>query len=119
MRLLRCLFVRAAWQIEIHATHIPGLTNVLADAILHNNLSLVFLKVPQVDPSAGPDAGVGGREAAGLVVAQLAPVVQDLFTAGIVQSTQRTYRSGRRGTFIFATEQGLTLFAAHLFKRVL
>ena len=61
-----------------------------------------------------------------MVVAQLAPVVQDLFTAGIAQSTQRTYRSGEKRYIHFcqriglgpfpATEQCLTLFAAHLFK---
>lgn len=55
MRLVRCLFfIRAAWQIELHVSHIPGSENILADAISRNNLSLLFLKAPQADPSPTP-----------------------------------------------------------------
>ena len=44
MHLIRCLFfVLAAWDI---ASHIPGVLNVVADAISRNNLSLLFEKVP-------------------------------------------------------------------------
>ena len=87
-----------------------------------NNLSL-FLKAPQADPS---DDRVGRGDATGLIVAQLAPVVQDLFAAGLAHSTQRTYQTGERRYIRFCQEAGLTpfpakeksliLFAAHLFQ---
>ena len=48
MHMLRCLFfIRAFYQITLHAVHIPGRENELADAISHSNLSLLFTQVPQ------------------------------------------------------------------------
>ena len=47
MQLLRCLFfIRAYYQIDLGATHIPGVENTLADAISRNNLPLLFSQVP-------------------------------------------------------------------------
>ena len=47
MHLLRCLFfVRARFQIELWAVHIPGMDNIVADAISRNNLSLLHSQVP-------------------------------------------------------------------------
>ena len=47
MHLIRCLFfVLAAWDISLHACHIPGVLNTVADAISRNNIPLLFSKVP-------------------------------------------------------------------------
>ena len=48
MHLLRSLFfIRERFQLEVWATHVPGMRNVLADAISRNNLQLFFLQVPE------------------------------------------------------------------------
>lgn len=47
MHLLRCLFfIRARFQIQLWAVHIPRIENVWADAISRNNLSLLYSQVP-------------------------------------------------------------------------
>ena len=47
MHLLRSLFfIRAHFQIDVMAVHVPGAENRLADAISHNNLHPLFLQVP-------------------------------------------------------------------------
>ncbi len=47
MHLLRCLFfVRAHLQLDLLALHVPGVENVLADAISRNNLHVLFTQVP-------------------------------------------------------------------------
>ena len=51
MHLTRCLFFAlAAWDVSLYARHIPGVLNNVADAISRNNLSILFSKVPDVDP---------------------------------------------------------------------
>ena len=48
MYLLRCLFfIQAQFQIELWAVHVPGIKNTLADAILRNNLGLLYSQVPE------------------------------------------------------------------------
>ena len=48
MHLLRSLFfIRARFQLEVWATHVPGRRNALADAISRNNLYLFFLQAPE------------------------------------------------------------------------
>ena len=50
--LLRCLFfITAHADIMLHAVHIPGAENGLADAISRNNLSSFLLRHPQADPT--------------------------------------------------------------------
>lgn len=47
MQLLRCLFfIRAHFQMDLWAVHIPGVENTLADAISRNNLPLLYSQVP-------------------------------------------------------------------------
>ena len=52
MHFICCLFfVLAIWDIAMHASHIPGLLNVVANAISHNNLTLLFEMVLDVSCS--------------------------------------------------------------------
>ena len=47
MHLLRCLFfIRAQFQVELWAVHIPGIQNSMADAISQNNLHYLFSQAP-------------------------------------------------------------------------
>ena len=47
MQLLRCLFfISAYYQIDLWDVHVPGVENTLADAISHNNQSLLYFQVP-------------------------------------------------------------------------
>ena len=51
MHLTRCLFfVLAAWDIALHASHIPGVLNTAADAVSRNNLSVFFSTVQGANP---------------------------------------------------------------------
>ena len=48
MHLLRCLFfIRAHLQIQLWAVHVPGIENILADAISRNNLCLLYSQIPE------------------------------------------------------------------------
>ena len=51
MHLLRALFfIKAVYQIELKATHIPGKDNVIADAISRDKLTVLHSQVPPPDP---------------------------------------------------------------------
>ena len=51
MHLLRALFfIKAVYQIELKATHIPGKDNVIADAISWDKLTVLHSQVPPPDP---------------------------------------------------------------------
>lgn len=53
MHMIRCLFfIRAHWDFQLLAEHIPGENNKAADAISRNNFPLFF----QVSPDAAPQA---------------------------------------------------------------
>ena len=53
MHMMRCLFfIRAHWDFQLLAEHIPGEDNKAADAISRNNFPLFF----QVSPDAAPQA---------------------------------------------------------------
>ena len=57
MHLLRCLFfIRAHFQIELWAVHVPGVENTLADAISRNNVPLILSQLPGLsrEPSTIP-----------------------------------------------------------------
>jgi len=55
MHLVRCLFfVLAMWDISLHACHIPGILNTVADAISRDNIPLLFSKVPDASPTPTP-----------------------------------------------------------------
>ena len=52
MHLLRCLFfIQARLDIQIKTVHIPGVENIIADAISRDNLSVLYSQVPNVDRS--------------------------------------------------------------------
>lgn len=56
-QLLRCLFFYASmFQFHFSALHIPGVYNVLADAISRNNLTLLHSLIPQATQVAVPPA---------------------------------------------------------------
>ena len=55
MHLLRCLwFFVAYYDIDITVTHIPGITNISADHLSRNNLSLFFSQNPQAQQCPEP-----------------------------------------------------------------
>jgi len=48
MHLLRCLFfIRAQYNIEVKAIHVPGKDDGLADAISRNNMSVLLSQIPE------------------------------------------------------------------------
>ena len=52
MHLLRCLFfIRAHYQFILWAVHVPGVENILADAISRNNLNYLFSQIPRARQS--------------------------------------------------------------------
>ena len=55
MHLLRCMFfVVAHLDIHIHASHVPGVENVAADALSRNCISSFLQEVPGADPHPTP-----------------------------------------------------------------
>ena len=67
MQLLRCLFfIRAHFQIDLWAVHVPGVENTLADAISRNNLLLLYSQVP------------GSRDTRSLLSSHLLDLLTDL-----------------------------------------
>ena len=77
MHLLRALFfIKAIYQIELKATHIPGKDNVIADAISRDKLTVLHSQVPppDLDPTQVP------RE------------IQHLLVEGQPDSTGRCFR---------------------------
>ena len=120
MHLLRCLFfIRAHFQLEMWACHIPGVQNIIADAISRNNMS-VFFSRPEAagPPSRKHSPGAAPR----LDIQGLCKVVQQLFSAGLAPASQRNYRSGTNWFLEFCqtmhihnpfplTEQVLSLFS--------
>ena len=53
--LLRCLaFIMARFQIRVLASHIPGYTNELADALSRNNMTKFFSLFPQANKEPSP-----------------------------------------------------------------
>ena len=55
MHLLRCLFfIRAQFQIQLWAVHIPGIENTLVDATSRNNFCLLYSQVPEAIGQQSP-----------------------------------------------------------------
>ena len=128
MQLLRSLFfVITHQEILLRAFHIPGKLNTGADVISRDDLILFHFQVPSARPSptplppALPDLLV---HRARLDLTQLAPVVRGLFSAGLAESTRKTYKSGGAHYLRFCKQSALTpypvsedtllLFIAHL-----
>ena len=101
MHLLCCLFfIRARYNIYLHAVCIEGERNVLADAISRDRLPFLFSQVPQAE---------AGRTLLPLPLCTLlvhshpdwtSPL---LFSASLAASTKKSYNSGcnRYHTFLF------------------
>ena len=55
MHLLRCMFfVAAHLDIHLHASHVPGVENVAADALSRNCVSTFMQEVPGAEPHPTP-----------------------------------------------------------------
>ena len=104
-------FITAYLEIALEAVHIPGHRNTGADAISWDNHSSSLtgargtsLPNPSTSHSVRPTSPPASR----LDITQLVPVVQDLFTAGLVASTRRAYKSGGNRYLKFCREAQLT-----------
>ncbi len=111
--------------------HIPGWLNNGTDAISRDNPILFHFQVPAAQPSPTPlpPAAVGPADptTARLDISQLVPVVRDLFTAGLADSTHKAYQAGSKRYSTFCQEANLTpypaleevlvLFIAHLYQQ--
>ena len=129
MHLMRSLFfILAHYQISLRACHVPGAQNGIADAISRDKLSLFLLAAgsgPNPDPSFGATRGAPGYGAARLAVDGLAPVIQELFSAGLAASSLRSYAAGQNRYARFCdrysispyptSEEKLSHFVAYLF----
>ena len=117
LHLLRCLFfIRAHYRIHIRTVHIPGSKNALADAVSCDNLSLLFSQVRRQHlaiPQYLGSAGSSGQEASGMHISILVQAVQELFEAGIANSTQKVYQSGDECYNDFCSNFCLRLWDTH------
>ena len=116
MHLLHCLFfIKAHFQMEIKVSHIPGIENTQADAISRDLLG-VFLPGPGSQPkpnvSQSPVVSPPDRKSTRLDLATLGHTVQELFSAGLAQSTVKSYRSCSNKYTKFCLDKGITPFPA-------
>ena len=55
MHMLRSIhFLCARYSIRVSAQHVPGVDNILADALSRNNTNKFFLSLPKADPLPTP-----------------------------------------------------------------
>ncbi len=122
MHLLR--FIRARYNIALEAVYLPGKDNMLADAISIGIIPLLFSQVPQAQfcqTAILPPllTHTSGGQQTGLVLPSLGPVVRQLFSSGIADSTVRSCRTGCNRYVQFcvsaASEVGSCYFA-YLFE---
>ena len=131
MHLLRCLFfIRAHFQMSLHAVHTPGHLNSVADAISRNNLTYLLIQVPtaahaqdRIPPTL---LELLVTQQPDLDITDLDKAVQQLFSSGLAPSTRRSYQSGSNQYLQFCNlynivppfpvdEKHLTRFVAFLF----
>ena len=95
--------------IQIHATHLPGVENTTADSLSLNNIPIFLQAVPDAgDPTnAHPPSsgGHGGKGESRLVITSLGPTIQRLLKAGLAPSMQRAYMAGKK-YLMFCQEAG-------------
>ena len=119
MHLLRCLSFYAAYhRFSFESTHIPGIENVAADAISHNNLALFCSLFPHTQQVTIPQSAMS------LLVTGLDNFVQELFDRALSASTRAVYQTGWRQYLGFCasipcqplpiSEYKQSAFAAHL-----
>ena len=110
MHLLRCLFfIKAHFQMEIKVSHIPGIENTQTDAISRD-----FLPGPgtQAQHQSVPVVSPPDRKSTRLDLATLSHTVQKLFSAGLAQSTVKSYRLCSNKYIKFCLDKGITSFPA-------
>ena len=124
---LRCLFfIRARFQMSLHTVHTLGHLNSVADAISQNNLPHLFKQVPAA--SHTPDRILPELLDLQQPEKDLDKTVQQLFSAGLAQSTHRSYQFGSHQNLQFChvynivalfpvTEKQLMQFVAFLFTK--
>ncbi len=120
MHLLR--FIRARCNIALEAVYLPGKDNTLTDAISGDNSAVVFIgpsgSVLSNVNSTSP-ANTSGGQQTGLVLPSLGPVVRQLFSSGIANSTVWSYRTGCNRYvqfFVSAASKVGSCYFAYLFE---
>ena len=125
MHLLRCLFfIHARFNFYLRAAYIPGKCNVLADA--RRSLRPGPSSSSQPHHSATSALNSAGPQPTWLDITTLDPIVRQLFSIGLANSTKQTYASGANRYNRFCMQFGLTpypmseealsYFVAFLFK---
>ena len=111
VQLLRYLFFYAAvFLFHSSATHISGVHNIVADAISHDNLTLLYSLVPQAQrsgPSTSDSIPVITTE---LGVTSLDSTVCALAANGLSANTSKSYRSGLNRYLSFCASYSLPAF---------
>ena len=109
MHIIRCLFfIRARFQLDLHAVHVPGVENVLADAISRDNLHILFTLVPG---AVHRQTTIAPQLLSLLVESQpdwtsrhWIQLFRSCFPPGIAPSTRKNYQAGTRRYLSFCRD---------------
>ncbi len=94
-KILVFFFIRAHFQLEVRACHVPGTQNIVADAISRNNLSIFVHRHHRPGAARQPSPrteGITPGTAARLDIHRLDDLVQQLSSAGLAPASN--YKSG-------------------------
>ena len=103
------MLVRANYNVELMASHIPSRVNDLADAISRGRLSIRFSQVT----SAPYHCYQLPLPLLSLLLARhlgLEVVIRSAFSAGLASSTRRSYRSGSKRYLQFCSQASVVPF---------
>jgi len=96
MHALRCLFfIKAYFQIEVWASHTPGVQNDMANANSQDNLCYFSLRLQGYNIAEWPSHCPCWRSGTGLDVPDLGPAVQELFAAGSSMFSTHSQQANR------------------------
>ena len=98
---------------EVKVSHIPGVENIQADAISRDLLRVICTGTSsqsKVSSSQCPFACPPSRKSTGLDLTRLGHTVQELFSAGLAQSTVKSYKSCSNKYTKFCVDKGITPF---------
>ena len=119
------------YDIDIAATHIPGVANCTADRLSRNNMSQYFLLNPQVNqkPTSLPQSLIKIMTTPGMDCMDISSfhrAVQHYYINGLAPSTHRYYKAGQSQYLAFCcqiqcsaiptSESTMLLFVAYLAK---